>query len=172
MQAPLRTHASNSATVDSRSAAATGFTNSPVTAAIVAGIALAAVIAGVYAALAVAAALALAGASRATEVAHLRMIGLSRRDALGLAIIEHGPTVLLAFVAGVGLGLGLFVLLEPGLGLDALVGSSLQVPLATDARQLALIFGGVLAIATIGIGLAAWTQRRGAAVAALRTGME
>lgn len=160
------------ATVTGRSVFARSFSDSPVTAAIVAGIALAAVVAALYAALAVTAALALAGAARSTEVAHLRMIGLSRRDALGLSIVEHGPTVFLAFAAGVALGLGLFVLLQPGLGLDALVGSRLPVPLATDPRQLGVILGAVLAIAVAGIGMAAWMQRRGVAVAALRRGFE
>jgi ABC-type lipoprotein release transport system permease subunit len=160
------------ATVTSRSEFARSFSESPVTAAIVAGIAIAAIVAAVYAALAVTAALALAGAARSTEVAHLRMIGMSRRDALGLAIVEHGPTVLLAFIAGVALGLGLFVLLQPGLDLDALVGARLPVPIVTDPRQLGVILGGVLAIAVVGIGLAAWMQRRGVAVAALRRGFE
>jgi putative ABC transport system permease protein len=166
------TSRATAATVQSRSAFAADFTDSPVTAAIVAGVAVAAIVAAVYAALAVTAALALAGAARATEVAHLRMIGLSRRDAVGLAIIEHGPTVLLAFVAGVALGLGLFALLEPGLGIDAIVGSKLEVPLAADPQQLALTFLGVLVIAIVGIGLAAWMQRRGSAVLALRRGAE
>jgi hypothetical protein len=100
------------------------------------------------------------------------MIGLSRRDALGLAIVEHGPTVVIAFVVGVLLGLGLFALLEPGLGMDALVGARLEVPLSADPRALSLIFAGMLAIAAVGIGLAAWMQRRGAAVASLRRGAE
>ena len=160
------------ATIQNRAVFARAFSDSPITAAIVTGIAIAALVAALYAALAVTAALALAGAARSTEVAHLRMIGLSRREALGLAIVEHGPTVLLAFVAGVGLGLGLFILLQPGLGLDALVGSRLEVPLTADPRTLGLIFAGVLAVATVGIGLAAWMQRRGVAVAALRRGFE
>jgi putative ABC transport system permease protein len=160
------------ATVDSRTSYAQAFTDSPVTAAIVVGVAIAALVAAFYAALAVAAALALAGAARANEVAHLRMIGLSRRDALGLVIVEHGPTVIFAFIAGVALGLGLFILLEPGLGLDAIVGSQIEVPLTTDPRQLAIILAGTLAIAAVGIGLAAWMQRRGVAVAALRRGFE
>jgi predicted lysophospholipase L1 biosynthesis ABC-type transport system permease subunit len=160
------------ATVMGRAEAARAFTDSPVTAAIVAGVAIAALVAGAYAALAVAAALALAGAARAVEVAHLRMLGLSRRDALGLVILEHGPTVLLAFVAGIALGLGLFVLLEPGLGLDALVGSRIEVPLTADPRQLAIILGALVVISAVGIGLAAWTQRRGAPVVALRRGFE
>ncbi len=160
------------ATIDSRAMFAQAFTDSPVTAAIVVGIAIAVVVAAFYAALAVAAALALAGAARATEVAHLRMLGLSRADAVRLVVIEHGPTVILAFVAGVALGLGLFVLLEPGLGLDAIVGSRIAVPLSADPRQMAVIFAGILVIAAIGIGLSAWMQRRGVAVAALRRGFE
>jgi putative ABC transport system permease protein len=160
------------ATVKGRAEVGRAFTDSPVTAAIVVGIAVAGLVAAIYAALAVAAALALAGATRAVEVAHLRMLGLSRRQAFGLAIVEHGPTVLLAFVAGVALGLGLFVLLEPGLALDALVGARIEVPLTADPRQLAIILAGVLAIAAIGIGLAAWMQRRGAPIAALRRGFE
>jgi hypothetical protein len=164
--------ASTGAVVESRAVFARAFTDSPVTAAIVAGIAVAAIVAAIYAALAVTAALALAGAARTTEVSHLRMIGLSRGDALGLAIVEHGPTVVLAFLAGVALGLGLFVLLEPGLGLDAIVGSKVSVPLSADPQQLAIIAAAVAAIAVVGIGLAAWMQRRGAAVAALRRGFE
>jgi putative ABC transport system permease protein len=160
------------ATVDARAELERGFTDSPVTAAIIAGVALSSVVAAVYAALAVAAALALAGAARLVEVAQLRTLGLSRRQGSALALIEHGPTVLLAFAAGVALGLGLFALLEPGLGLDALVGSGVDVPLTADPRQLGVIFLGVLVIAGIGIGLAAWTQRRGAPVAALRRGAE
>lgn len=160
------------ATIQGRTVFARAFSDSPVTAAIVSGIALAAIVAALYAALAVTAALALAGAARSSEVAHLRMIGLSRRDALALAIVEHGPTVVLALVAGVALGIGLFVMLRPGLGLDALVGSELDVPLSADAGQLALIGVGVLAIAAIGIGLAAWMQRREVAVAALRRGFD
>ena len=145
---------------------------SPVTSAIVAGIAVAALIAIGYAALAVASALALAGASRAVEVAHLRMIGLSRREALGLVAVEHGPTVILAFTAGVALGIGLFALLRPGLGLDGLVGSRLDIPIAVPADQLVLIGLAILAIVSGGVLLAAAMQRRAAPVAALRRGFE
>jgi predicted lysophospholipase L1 biosynthesis ABC-type transport system permease subunit len=160
------------ATVEGRAELVRRFRDSPVTAAIVVGIALAAVVAALYAALAVAAALALAGDARAVEVAHLRALGLSRREALGLAIVEHGPTVAFAFVAGVALGLGLYLLLQPGLGLDAIVGARVDIPLAADLRQLAIILAGVLGIAALGIGLAAVMQRRAASVAALRRGFE
>jgi predicted lysophospholipase L1 biosynthesis ABC-type transport system permease subunit len=160
------------ATVQGRAEVGRAFSDSPVTAAIVVGITLAGVVAALYAALAVTAALALAGDARALEVAHLRALGLSPRGALGLVIVEHGPIVAIALVGGIALGLGLFVLLEPGLGIDALVGSRIDVPLTADPRQLAIILAGVLAITIIGIGLAAWMQRRGTFVAALRRGFD
>jgi putative ABC transport system permease protein len=154
--------------VESRLAFERDFTGSPVTAAIQAGILVSGVVAALYAAVSVAAALALSGAARAREIARLRTMGLSRRDTLGLATLEHGPTVVIAAIAGIALGLGVFLLVEPGLGLDGLIGSRVDVPFTIDPRQLGAILGVVLAIAAFGVALAAWTQRRGTPIAALR----
>jgi len=158
--------------LESRQAFERAFTDSPVTAAIETGILAAAVIAGLYAAVAVAAALALSGAFRASEVARLRTMGLSRRDGLGLSLLEHGPTVLIAGLGGVALGLGIFVLVEPGLGLDGLIGSAVDVPFGIDARQIVAILGLVLAAAIVGVLLATWTGRRSAPIRALREGAD
>ena len=158
--------------VESRQQFEQAFTDSPVTAAIQAGIVVAATIAGLYAAVAVAAALALSGASRASEVARLRTMGLSRRDGLGLSVLEHGPIVLIAGLGGIALGLGIFVLVEPGLGLDGLIGSAVEVPFSVDARQMAAILGLVLAVAVVGVLLATWTRRRSAPIRALREGAD
>ena len=75
-----------------------------------------------YAALALIAALALTGAARASESAHLRTLGLGRRQSIWLTIVEHGPTVVLAIILGIAFGLGIFVALRPGIGLGAIVG--------------------------------------------------
>jgi putative ABC transport system permease protein len=158
--------------VESRQEFEQAFTDSPVTAAIQTGILVAAAIAGIYAAVAVAAALALSGASRASEVARLRTMGLSRRDGLGLSVLEHGPIVLIAGLGGIALGLGIFVLVEPGLGLDGLIGSAVEVPFSVDARQMAAILGLVLAVAVVGVLLATWTGRRSAPIRALREGAD
>jgi putative ABC transport system permease protein len=158
--------------VESRLQFEQAFTDSPVTAAIQAGILVAAVIAGLYAAVAVAAALALSGASRASEVARLRTMGLSRRDGLGLSVLEHGPIVLIAGLGGIALGLGTFVLVEPGLGLDGLIGSAVEVPFGVDPRQMLAILGLVLAVAVVGVLLATWTGRRSAPIRALREGAD
>ncbi|HEX2193993.1 MAG TPA: hypothetical protein VHK63_03415, partial [Candidatus Limnocylindria bacterium] len=72
------------------------FRTSPVVAAVSAGVAAAAIVAAAYAALAVASSLILAGSARAGETAHLRTLGLTRRQTVGLLVTEHGPTVALA----------------------------------------------------------------------------
>ncbi len=158
------------ATVASRAAFEDGLRSSPVGAALGLGITLASGLAALYAAIAVIVALSLAGAARETEVTQLRMIGMSRRDGAEIAILEHGPTVAFAIVAGIALGFGMFALIRPGLGLDTLVGSTVAVPLTPDLRQLLGIAGGVLGVAAVAIGLAAWMQWRGGLVGTARRG--
>jgi putative ABC transport system permease protein len=126
----------------------------------------------VYAAIAFAAAVALAGAARAVEVAHLRTLGLNDRQAAGLVLLEHGPTVIAAFAAGLALGLGLLVVLRDGLGLDALVGSRVDVPIGLETGQLVLVLGGIVAVVAFGLALGAWMQRGAAPMAAVRRGFE
>ena len=70
--------------------------------------ALAGLLAAAYAAISISAALALAGTAQAVEVAHLRTMGLTRRQAFGLVIVEHGHTIVIGFVAGLAFGILLF----------------------------------------------------------------
>ena len=136
------------------------------------GVAIASIVSAAYAAIAVAASLALAGASRALETAHLRTLGLTRREAAGLGLSEHGPTVLVAFAAGVALGLGLFVFLEGGLGLAAIIGSARTIPLQVELGQLALLLAGIVIIMVVGIGLSVVLGARATPAAAVRRGIE
>jgi putative ABC transport system permease protein len=129
-------------------------------------------IAAGFAVLAVAAALAMTGAARATEVAHLRAVGLGTRQAFGLLVIEHVPAVAVSFAAGLLLGLGLFVGLRPSLGLAAVVGSSIEVPVQVSALQVLLILAVISLIVALGLGLAAAVQRRVVPSMALRQGSE
>ena len=158
--------------VESRAERTTAIRSSPVVQSLVAGVAAAALVAFAYAALAVSAALALAGAARAIEVAHLRTLGLTRREALGLLIVEHGPTIVVAFVVGVGLGLGLFALLRPGLGLAALTGAAIDVSIGIEPAHLLLLLIAISLIVAVGIGLGAALQRGAAPAAAVRRGFE
>ena len=159
-------------TVDARAERTAAIRTSPVVESLVTGVAAASLVAFAYAALAVSAALALAGAARAVEVAHLRTLGLTRREALGLLIVEHGPTILVAFAAGVGLGLGLFALLRPGLGLAALTGAAIDVSIGIEPIQLLVVLIAISLIVAVGIGLGATLQRSAAPPAAVRRGFE
>ena len=145
---------------------------SPIIDAIVLGVALAGLLAALYAALAISAALALAGTAQAVEVAHLRTMGMTRREAFGLILVEHGPMTVIGFVAGLAFGLLLFVVVQPGLGLDTLVGSSLDIPVSLGPDQLLAIGLFVIAIAALGIGLGAFLQRRAIPASAIRRGFE
>ena len=133
---------------------------------------LAALAAALYAALAVSAVLALSGAARATEVAQLRTLGLSGRQSVWLIVAEHGPTVAVAFVVGVVLGVALFAFLRPGLGLGSIIGSDVAVPLQVDPAYLVVVFATVVGIVAIGIGIAAAIQRRAVPALAVRRRME
>jgi hypothetical protein len=72
----------------------------------------------------------------------------------------------------VALGLGLFAFVRPGLGLGAIVGSQLEVPLAVEPIQLAAIFGAIIAVVAAGLALGAVLQGRASPAAALRRGLE
>jgi putative ABC transport system permease protein len=165
-------HDDPEATVESRAERIASIEESPMTRGLVAGVTASSFIAFAYAALAVSAALALAGAARAIEIAHLRTLGLTRREALGLVVVEHGPTIVVAFVAGVALGLGLFAALRDGLGLASLVGAPIVVDVGVDPVQLGLVLLAIVTIVALGIALGAALQRNAAPVAAVRRGFD
>jgi hypothetical protein len=160
------------ADIDSQAVRAAALRGGPIPVAVAVGIGVAALVATAYAALAVIVALALAGAARAVEVAHLRTLGLGRRQAVGLLVVEHGPIVGLAFGAGALLGFGLFVLLRPGLGLEGIIGSPLDVPVRIDALQVAVLLLGAVVVGGVGIAVGAIIQRRRMITLALRRGIE
>ncbi|HEX5240074.1 MAG TPA: FtsX-like permease family protein, partial [Candidatus Limnocylindrales bacterium] len=127
-------------------------------------------IALLYAALAIVSAFVLTAASRADEAAHLATLGLSDTQSWSMLVVEFGPPVVLAVVAGAALGLGLFAFLAPGLGLTTIVGALQAAPPGLDAGQIELL--GVLIAGILGLGvvLGAPAQRR-AAWASVRRGL-
>jgi len=144
----------------------------PLVGAVGAGFAMALAAAIAYAALAVTISLLLSGSARARETAHLRTLGLNRRQIVLLAILEHAPPVLVAIVAGLALGVMVGWVVLPGLGLASFIGSSSDPALTVDVGQLAAITAALTVIVAIGIGLAAWAQRRADPARAVREGIE
>jgi putative ABC transport system permease protein len=158
--------------VISQSTTLTALRERPLVDAVQAGFAAALFIAIAYAALAVIVALLLSGSARASETAHLRTMGIGRRQVTLLAIFEHTPLVLVAVVAGLVLGVAVAWVVLPGLGLGAFTGSTGDPALTVDAGRLVLLTAALLVIVAVGVGLAAWAQRRTDPARAIRSGME
>lgn len=158
------------AVVSDRAARAAELAGQGVVEIVALGVATLAAIGLGYAALAVMAAFVLTASARADEAAHLATLGLSNRQSSWMLVIEFGPPVALAVLAGVSLGLGLFAFLAPGLGLTTIVGALQAAPPGLDPIQLGLLAALVAAILAVGVGLGGAAQRRGAQ-AAVRRGL-
>jgi putative ABC transport system permease protein len=159
-------------TVAGRAEETAALRDAPVVGAVSLGVGLVALFAALYAALAVAAVLGLSGAARAIEVAQLRTLGLTGRQSVWLIVAEHGPTVAVAFVVGVVLGVALFAFLRPGLGLVSIIGSDVSVPIVIDPAHVITLLATVIAIVGIGIGIAATIERRAVPALAVRRRIE
>jgi putative ABC transport system permease protein len=126
-------------------------------------------VAGAYAAVALVLTPVLTAAARLRDIAYLRALGLSRRQALGLTAVELGPPIAAAIVLGIVVGIVLVFVTEPGLDLAGLAGGE---PVGVRIDPLApvlLLFGLglVLAGALAALGAA---ERRTSVARVLRIG--
>jgi putative ABC transport system permease protein len=124
-----------------------------------------------YAGVALVLALAMVGAARATEGGQLRALGMSRVQALGVAVLEHGPLAAVAFVIGVVVGLFSFLAVGAAQGLGDVTGTPLELPLGLEPLTLALVAGLFALTAGVGILLTAIMQYRSTPTEALRRGI-
>jgi putative ABC transport system permease protein len=154
----------------SRHAAYRALQEAPLVSGVVVGFRAALVVAAGYTALATMAALTLSAAARTRDLAFLRTLGLSARQALGLTVMEHGPPILIALVPGVALGVLVAMLLAPALGLSAFAGAERQVALTVDWSAVALMSGALLVVVAGAIAVSTWMARRANAADALRIG--
>ena len=141
----------------------------PLVAAIGDGFRLTMLVSAVYTAIAVVAALTLSAARRRREEALLRTLGLSGGQSLWLTVVEHAPSVLLAVLPGLALGIAIAYLLAPGMGLSAFTGGG-PLGLRIDWWVVGLVSLGLAAVVAIAIGVGTWAARRARAADALRFG--
>ncbi len=158
--------------VYSRFDAVAALRDAPDYAAVVFGLAAASLVAALYGALAIFVALLLAGAEQSRESAHLRVLGLSRGENLGLSAMEHGPAAVLVIVAGMALGAGLFAFLQSGLGLGQLVGGDVEVGLPIEPAWVAAVFGAIAAMVGLAVLLETAAESIIKTTAALRGGLD
>ncbi|TAJ99084.1 MAG: ABC transporter permease [Chloroflexota bacterium] len=158
-----------SARVVSRHDAYAALHDAPLVAAIGAGYGLALLAAVIYMVLTIVGALVLSAAGRTRDLAYLRTLGVSARQALALTVLEHAPPVLLALLPGIALGIGVAILAEPGMGLATFVGAS-GVPLVVDWPALAALIAALLGAVVLAVAAGTWLARRTSMADALRIG--
>ena len=166
------TEADPAAVLIGRAELAEAIRNAPAVAALRDGISAAALMTALFAAAAVTIALVMLGAGEAVQIAQLRALGLTRGQTAQLLILEQAPTVVLAFGVGVALGLGLFVLLLPGLTLETVVGGRVEIPFSIDPGSLGLTFVGTALIVAVGLAIATAIQRTAAPASAIRQAVD
>lgn len=104
--------------------------------------------------------LALGAAARELALARLATMGLSGRQRAWLVLLEVGPAVLAAAVAGVACALLLPAELGPVLDLSAFTGSDTPVPFAADGLSVAAPIAGLAVLAVIALAIEMRAGRR------------
>ena len=128
------------------------------------------VLAAAYAAFVIVLALLLTARSRLRDLAYLRALGLSGRQAVAVTAAELAPPFVVALVVGTALGLGTAYLVEPGLDLTALAAGGRDVALRLDPVAPLLLAVGLLAVAACAIWATAAVVRRMSLSRSLRMG--
>ena len=129
-----------------------------------------AVLAAAYAAFVIVLALLLTARSRLRDLAYLRALGLSGRQAVAVTAAELAPPFVVALVVGTALGVGTAYLVEPGLDLTALAVGGKDVALHLDPVAPLLLAVGLLAVAVAAIWATAAVVRRMSLSRSLRMG--
>ncbi len=110
----------------------------------------------------------LGAAQRTRVVAVLRTLGMRRLQARDLAAWEMSPTVVIAVLAGIVVGIGTPWLITWVQDLRALTGGSAPMPVAVDPLLLGLAVGGILLVAAVAVFVSAWVAARAAMTEQLR----
>jgi putative ABC transport system permease protein len=159
-----------SGAIDSRYAEYAVQRRAPLVAMVTGGFRIALLVAVFYAGFAIIGALTLTASRRSQDLAFLRTLGLSARQALGLTVLEQGPPVVLALVPGVALGIWIAVLLATSLGLSAFVGAEGTLAITVSWIEIAVVGGALVMMVTIAGIASTWLARRAQAIDALRLG--
>ncbi len=129
-----------------------------------------AVLAAAYAAFVIVLALLLTSRSRLRDLAYLRALGLSRKQAVAVTAGELAPPFVVALVVGTALGLATAYLVEPGLDLTALAAGGRDVALRLDPVAPLVLAVGLLAVAAVAVWATAAVVRRMSLSRSLRMG--
>ena len=157
------------AAVHSRAAIVHALSASPLASSIKRGFRATIILAAVFAAVALALMALIAARSRARDLALVRTMGGSQREGILLAAVELAPFVVTALVLGIGLGIAIPYLVEPGLDLAFYTGSGSN-PIAVPWLAPVLFAVGVAALAVVFVIVAGVRMRRARLDQVLRIG--
>ena len=141
--------------------------DSPLGSAVSSGFGFALGVALIYLVITLIGAVVMSASGRTRDLAYLRTLGVSRRQALALTAVEQAPSVLLSVIPGVLLGVALALLVEPGLGLADFVGAQ-GLPLVVDWRTLILIIVALTVVVVAAVAAGTWLAVRARLASALR----
>ena len=125
---------------------------------------------GIFCGLAILLSLVVGADNRARAIAYLRTLGLSRRQARGLVLLEVGPLVAAAMLGGLVLGMILPHVVGPAVDFRPYTGGEKVSSYPLDPVALGVIFGGLAVLAAAAILIDAALSRRRGLGAALRVG--
>jgi putative ABC transport system permease protein len=162
--------AAMAATLDRAQSGAVGVTLSPLATGTLEAFRKGAVLAGAYAAFVIVLALLLTARTRLRDLAYLRAMGLSRRQAVSATAAELAPPFVVALVVGTALGLGTAYLVEPGLDLSKLAVAGRDVAVHLDLLAPILLAVALLGVAVVAVWATAAAMRRMSLSRALRMG--
>jgi len=123
-----------------------------------------------YAALAILLGLVLSADRRGLMESYLRTLGLSRQQSYGLLLLEIGPLVGLAVVAGLTVGLVIAAVVMPGIDLRPFTGADDPPTLAIDPTVMFALAAGLIALVGIAMLVDAAMNRRRRLGSVLRVG--
>jgi putative ABC transport system permease protein len=123
------------------------------------GFSLAFWVASVFAMVAAVAAFALTSKSRLRDLAFLRTLGLTRRSAMRVTILEQLPPTLIVAAIGGALGTGMAVLFEPGIDLAAFTGPGLVPGVKVDMAGMAIIIVGLALTVLLAVRISGYFAR-------------
>lgn len=129
-----------------------------------------ALIAGAYAAVVLLLAPLLTARARLRDLAYLRALGLSRRQAVAVTAVELAPPVVVAVLLGTALGLAVAFVIEPGLDLSALAAGGRGAAVRLDPLAPLLLVAGLVLVSAAAVWATAAVMRRMSLSRVLRMG--
>jgi putative ABC transport system permease protein len=141
--------------------------DAPLGSAVADGYGVALSVAVLYLALTMIGAVIISSTGQSRDLAYLRTLGVTVRQARALTAVESAPPILLALVPGVLLGVLIATMVQPGLGLSAFVGAD-GLPLYVDWSTLLVVIVALSAVVLAAILAGTWLAGRARLTSALR----